>query len=368
MSRAASPTHLNATRKGDPSRSGADDPHEHVTSTVAIGPLDVTCSECPAAAAGCAHAQHVARRARSTDTLSASLIAPRLVTVGEQPVLADRAWCTAMCAPRCAGASLGDERHHCVLEHLELALDAVATGMLTRATGPRSQGVPAHTHRKLAFERLDRGVRGVRHPGVHSVHARGPRPATLATTERLVVHPSGRATGRSDGHVVHRSLARGPEPVGRGDRERAQAHVGDALADLDVAGADRDRRHGRDHGARGATTRTGRSAPPFAGIVGSVAARSENATAATVTASTALTFPACCIPVPLKSKVARVVADRQRDDDRDRVLLLATRAGGVERVLEPVRAVRQRRERGTHPAFAVVDDLVERAASHRAPR
>ena len=54
----------------------------------------------------------------------------------------------------------------------------------------------------------------------------------------------------------------------------------------------------------GATTRTGRSAPPFAGIVGSVAVRSANATALTVTASTAFTLPGCCDPVPVKSNVA----------------------------------------------------------------
>ena len=39
------------------------------------------------------------------------------------------------------------------------------------------------------------------------------------------------------------------------------------------------------------TTRTGRIAPPFAGIDGSVAVRMANATALTVTASTALTLP-----------------------------------------------------------------------------
>src|SRR5918992_2135517 len=41
----------------------------------------------------------------------------------------------------------------------------------------------------------------------------------------------------------------------------------------------------------GATTRTGRSAPPLAGMVGSVADRSANATELTVTASTAFTLP-----------------------------------------------------------------------------
>src|SRR6187455_1932389 len=54
----------------------------------------------------------------------------------------------------------------------------------------------------------------------------------------------------------------------------------------------------------GAITVTGRIAPPFAGIVGSVAHRIANATALTVTASTALTLPGRCAPEPVKSNVA----------------------------------------------------------------
>ncbi len=68
----------------------------------------------------------------------------------------------------------------------------------------------------------------------------------------------------------------------------------------------------------GAITTTGRIAPPLAGIVGSVAERSANATALTVTASTALTFPGRCVPVPVKSKVALVAVDGERHDDRCR--------------------------------------------------
>ena len=62
-----------------------------------------------------------------------------------------------------------------------------------------------------------------------------------------------------------------PTSVGRGLRERAQAHVGDALAHLDVPRADGDGRDAATTVPAGAITRTGRMAPPFAGIVGSVA-------------------------------------------------------------------------------------------------
>src|SRR5215210_7309706 len=53
----------------------------------------------------------------------------------------------------------------------------------------------------------------------------------------------------------------------------------------------------------GAITRNGRNAPPLAGIVGSVTDRSANATHEMVTASTALTLPARCASVPVRSKV-----------------------------------------------------------------
>ena len=52
----------------------------------------------------------------------------------------------------------------------------------------------------------------------------------------------------------------------------------------------------------GATTSTGRSAPPLAGIVGSVAERRAHATAETVTDSGAFTLPGRCPSVPAKSK------------------------------------------------------------------
>ena len=48
-------------------------------------------------------------------------------------------------------------------------------------------------------------------------------------------------------------------------------------------------------------TVTGRNAPPLLGIVGSSTDRNTNATALTVTASTALTLPSRCGAVPVKS-------------------------------------------------------------------
>src|SRR5207248_5020928 len=53
----------------------------------------------------------------------------------------------------------------------------------------------------------------------------------------------------------------------------------------------------------GVITRTGRNTPPFAGRSGSTTERSANTTALTVTACTALTDPARCGSVPVKSKV-----------------------------------------------------------------
>ena len=131
------------------------------------------------------------------------------------------------------------------------------------ATAPPAERVATDAHRERALERLDRRVARVRHGGVHAAHAVGPRTRALPAADRLVVHPAVAA----DQHVVHRALARGPELVRDDLGERAEAHVGDALAHLDVAGADRDRRNRghdrarwRDHGDRphGATVRRDR--------------------------------------------------------------------------------------------------------------
>ena len=176
----------------------------------------------------------------------------------------------------------------------------------------------------------------------------------------LVVHPAAPA----EDDVVHRALAGGADPAGQGLGQRAEADVGHPLAHLDVAGRHRRRRQGGDDGARQATTtRTGRSEPALAGIVGSTAARTANATALTVTASTALTLPGCCGSVPVKSNVS----------------VVARLASACRRCAPGAAARRRRRssrgrrsndhgpsgdggEGGAHPPLAVVEHLGERGA------
>ena len=116
-----------------------------------------------------------------------------------------------------------------------------------------------------------------------------PGPAALAAADGLVVHPTGAA---AEDQVVHGALAGGADPVGGGLGQGQQAHVGDPLADLHVAGADRGRRPSADDGA-GRDDRAAPVArvPPLAGMVGSVTLRSAQATALAVTAATALTLP-----------------------------------------------------------------------------
>ena len=63
---------------------------------------------------------------RRSVTLSASGIARRVVSAGEQPILAGRAGCAAAHAPRRRDAPLGDERDRHFLDYLDLAFDAVA--------------------------------------------------------------------------------------------------------------------------------------------------------------------------------------------------------------------------------------------------
>src|SRR5438105_541501 len=63
------------------------------------------------------------------------------------------------------------------------------------------------------------------------------------------------------------------------------------------------------------------AAPPLAGMLGSVAARTAKPTALTVTASTALTFPRCCGDEPVKSNTASSSATVRRT---------ATRAASAE--------------------------------------
>jgi len=62
-----------------------------------------------------------------------------LVTTGHEPVLPRRTRPAAVETPRRAGTAFGDERQRDVLEHLEVALDAVAAPPAAGATTARPQ-------------------------------------------------------------------------------------------------------------------------------------------------------------------------------------------------------------------------------------
>ena len=79
--------------------------------------------------------------------------------------------------PTASTTPFGDQRDGRVLEHLDLAHDAVAAGGDAGAAAARPQRVAPHAHRVRALERLDRRVARVRHRGVHAVHARSARSA-----------------------------------------------------------------------------------------------------------------------------------------------------------------------------------------------
>src|SRR6266511_3861325 len=102
----------------------------------------------------------------------------------------------------------------------------------------------------------------------------------------------------------------------------------------------------------GATTVTGRIAPPLAGMVGSTAERSEYDTADTVTASTAFTLPRACGSVPVKSKDT---------ESPEIVSATTTRAGCCWSAAAPVEADGI----GAHLGIEVADPLGRRAGVGR---
>ena len=120
-------------------------------------------------------------------------------------------------------------------------------GVRAGAAAPPPQPLAQHPHRERPLERLDRRVLRVGHAGVDAAHARartGGRPARRRWS-RSTPRPSTGRRRAADQHVVHRPLRRGADPAGHDLGQRAEAHVGDPLAHLDVAGADRGRRAGR---------------------------------------------------------------------------------------------------------------------------
>ena len=117
----------------------------------------------------------------------------RLVAAGQQPVLPHRPGLAAGEAPRLRHPPLGDERHRHVLEHLEVALDALAARRRARAAALPAQPVAQHPHRERPLERLDRACSSCwsSRCGRRSCPAR-PGPAALPAADGLVVHPAGR--------------------------------------------------------------------------------------------------------------------------------------------------------------------------------
>jgi len=75
-----------------------------------------------------------------------------LVATGEAPVLAGRSWSSAGEAPGLAVSAFGDQRHGHVLEHLQVALDAVtascAAGSAAALPGPFSGGTRGRNERR----------------------------------------------------------------------------------------------------------------------------------------------------------------------------------------------------------------------------
>ena len=212
---------------------------------------------------------------------------------------------------------------------------------------PRRSAVATDAQRQRALERLDRRVARVRHRGVHAAHPVGPRPPALPTADGLVVHPSVAA----EEHVVHRALARGADPLGHDLRERAEAHVGDALAHLDVPRTDRDRRRPRPPPCRAARSRApaaSRRRSPGSSGRSPRAARTRPRSRSPPRPRSRC--PAAAASVPVKSNVARVAVDRQRQHDARRRLLRGRGPGRVEHVLE--RATRRRAARRAPRACA----------------
>ena len=235
--------------------------------------------------------------------LSGKPIAPRLVAARQQPVLARR---TRLHRP--TDPTAGDTRRSVISETVTSSSISRSRSIPSPPVASPAPPLPRrnrYRNTRIGYARSnasDGRVPGVGHP-VWTPDMPGTTGTTaLAAADRLVVHPA--AARATDEDVVHRSLRCRRRPDWAQPRERAQAHVGDPLAHLDVAGTDGDGwPRGDDASAPGAMTRTGRSAPPLAGIVGSVTDRSANDTADVVTAATALTLPARCSSVPVKSNV-----------------------------------------------------------------
>src|SRR6185503_3263981 len=134
-------------------------------------------------------------------------------------------------------ASLPDQREAAVLEHSQLADDAVAAAVLARSARAEAQLVALDAERVGELERLGRSRERVRHRHVHAGRPIRVRTRALAATDGLVV----REAVVPEREVVHRPLAlRGH---GHGLAEGREDDVHYPARGLDIPGG---------HGRRGA--------------------------------------------------------------------------------------------------------------------
>lgn len=84
----------------------------------------------------------------------------------------DRSGLTTRETPWLRDASLGDQRHRRVLEHLEVALDSLAARRPPSTTASSPQPIPQHPQREGPLQRFDGGVPRVGHGGVDAGLAR----------------------------------------------------------------------------------------------------------------------------------------------------------------------------------------------------
>ena len=152
-----------------------------------------------------------------------------------------------LCALRRVPSPFGDEREAAVLEHAQLADDAVPSSVLAAPPRAGKQRVALDAERVGELERLHRRVERVRHGHVDAGGAVRAGARALSAADRLVV---------GEAVVAEREVVHRPLPLG-GDLDRlaegAEHSVDDAARRLDVAGGDGVLRPGVDEGSLGGT-------------------------------------------------------------------------------------------------------------------
>src|SRR6266511_3662293 len=149
-------------------------------------------------------------------------------------------------------ATLADDREPAILEHAQLADDAVAAPMSSSPARAEPEAVTLDSERVLQLERLHRRREGVRHRHMHAAGAVRTRTGALPAADRLVV----REAVVAEREVVHRPLAL----CGDVDclTEGAHHDVYDPRGRLDVARGDGGRRPCIDEAALGRRNGHGR--------------------------------------------------------------------------------------------------------------